>query len=112
MGDSNDNGLSTLDLLQKRVVVFGNDVDLFVLLLAHYQNINCTELFMKFLEGHTCITALYKFLGKDAASALLPLLSMHSQGVTSVVNLGGKAKNSGQRSFFRRKTIQNLFRRF
>ena len=36
-------GLLTMDLLQKRVVVLGNDVELFVLLLAHYQKINCTE---------------------------------------------------------------------
>ena len=38
-------GSSVGSLLNERVVVCGND--LFVLLLAHYENINCSELIMK-----------------------------------------------------------------
>ena len=34
-------GLCSVDLRHKRVVVYGSDVDLFVLLIAHYQNIGC-----------------------------------------------------------------------
>ena len=64
-------GLSVASLLNKRVIVCGNDVDLFVLLLAHYEKINCSELFMKTLTGLTSITSIHMFLGRDAASALL-----------------------------------------
>ena len=35
-------GLRMMSLLDKRVVVFGNDVDIFVLLLAHYEFNNCS----------------------------------------------------------------------
>ena len=51
-------GLSMLRLREKRVLVHGSDVDLFVLLLAHYQNIDCSEIYMKSLSGYACITAV------------------------------------------------------
>ena len=37
-------GLCSVDLRHKRVVVYGSDVDLFVLLIAHYQNIASTRM--------------------------------------------------------------------
>ena len=64
-------GLSSMKLQGKRVVVYGNDVDLFVLLLSHYNNIDCLELHMKSLAGYTSITAVHSFLGSDVASSLL-----------------------------------------
>ena len=42
-------GLSTWVLQEKHVVVYGSDVDLFMLLLAHYQNIDCSQIYMKSL---------------------------------------------------------------
>ena len=46
-------GLCSVDLRHKRVVVYGSDVELFVLLIAHYQNIGCQMMFMKSLAGYT-----------------------------------------------------------
>ena len=46
--------------------------DLLVLHLAHYGNINCSELFKKTLTGFTSITSVHMFLGRDAVSALPP----------------------------------------
>ena len=63
-------------------------VDLFVLHLVQYGNINCSELFMKtlglrVLHRYTC------FL--QVMLCQLYLLSMHSPGVTSVVSLPARA---------------------
>ena len=62
-------GLCSLKLSDKRVVVCGNDVDLFTLLLGHYQEIDCLDLHMKSLKGFTPITPVYNFLGQRVSSA-------------------------------------------
>ena len=63
-------GLCSINLTDKRVVVYGNGVDLFTLLLAHYK-LDCLELHMKSLKGYTPITPVHQFLGETIASALL-----------------------------------------
>ena len=75
-------GLSMLRLREKRVLVYGSDVDLFVLLLAHYQNIDCSEIYMKSLSGYTCISAVHDFLGGEIASALLPFYALTGCDIT------------------------------
>ena len=78
--------------------MFGNDVDLFVLLLAHNENINCSELFMKTLTGYTSIASIHQFLGNYAASALLPFHALTGCNITGMFS--GKRKEFGRRSFF------------
>ena len=63
--------ISSMKLQEERVVVYGNDVDLFVLLLAHYKNIDFLDVQMRFLSGFTPITAVRDFLESDVASVLL-----------------------------------------
>ena len=83
-------GLSSMDLRQKRVIVNGNDVDLFVLLLAHYTHINCLEIHMKSLKGYTSMTSVYNFLGHNVASALLPFHALTGCDVTG--KFSGRSK--------------------
>ena len=75
-------GLSSMKLKEKRVVVYGNAVDLFALLLYHYNNIDCLELHMKSLSGYTSITGVHDFLGSDVAAALLPFQAVTGCDVT------------------------------
>ena len=64
-------GLCSLELSDKRVVFCGNDVDLFTLLLSHYQEINCLDLRMRSLKGYTPIIPVYQYLGEPPLSAFL-----------------------------------------
>jgi hypothetical protein len=68
-------GLSVMNVHQKRITVYGNDSDLFAILVMHYSTINCEELNMKALSGYTSITTAYNFLGPHVAAAVL---SFHS----------------------------------
>ena len=71
-----------MDLKKKRVVVYGNDVDLFVLLLAHYNNIDCMDLQMKTLNGYTSLTSILNFFGHRVLLALLVLHALTGCDVT------------------------------
>ena len=84
-------GLSEMELKQQNVAVYGNDVDLLVLLLAHYNNIDCLYIQMKSLAGYTSITAVHEFLGHEVLSALLPFYALTCCDVTE--NLSGKSKD-------------------
>ena len=99
-------GLSTLMLQDKRVVVYGSDVDLFVLLLAHYQNIDCLEIYMKSLSGYTCITAVRDFLGGDVAAALLPFHALTGCDITGKVS--GKTKDFWTKRFLSEQNNENF----
>ena len=78
-------GLSSLGLCQIRVLVIGNDVDLFVLLLAHYNHINCPDIYMKSSKGFTSISSVY------CASALLPFHALTGCDVTG--KFSGRSKD-------------------
>ena len=90
--------------------MFGNDVDLFVLLLAHNENINCSELFMKTLTGYTSIASIHQFLGNYAASALLPFHALTGCNITGMFS--GKRKEFWTKKFLSERNninfIQNL----
>ena len=94
-------GLSTMVLTGKRVLVYGSDVDLFTLLLAHYENIECTELFMKNISGYICISAIRNFLGTSASSALLVLHAITGCDITGKFN--GKSKEMWTKQFLQEK---------
>ena len=99
-------GLSSIGLLQKRVVVYGSDVDLFVLLLAHYQNIGCREMFMKSLTGYTSITTVFNFLGHEVASALLSFHALTGCDITG--KFSGKTKEFWTKRFLAERTNMNF----
>ena len=101
-------GLSMLRLHEKRVLVYGSDVDLFVLLLAHYQNIDCSEIYMKSLSGYTCITAVYDFLGGEIASALLPFHALTGCDITG--KLSGKTKDFWTKKFLSERNNEKFIR--
>ena len=101
-------GLSMLRLREKRVLVYGSDVDLFVLLLAHYQNIDCSEIYMKSLSGYTCITAVYDFLGGEIASALLPFHALTGCDITG--KLSGKTKDFWTKKFLSERNNEKFIR--
>lgn len=83
-------GLCSMKLSDKRVVVCGNDVDLFTLLLGHYQEIDCLDLHMKSLKGFTPITPVYHFLGHPASSALLAFHAITGNDIAG--KFSGKSK--------------------
>ena len=60
---------SRTDPAQKRpnLAIPALEPPLFALLVAHYENLDCATIFMKFLLGYTCITAIRDFLGGDIA---------------------------------------------
>ena len=99
-------GLCSLELLQKRVVVYGSDVDLFVLLLAHYQNIGYREIYMKSLTGYTSITAVFNSLGSEVASALLPFHALTGCDITG--KFSGKTKEFWTKRFLAERTNMNF----
>ena len=71
-----------MELKQQRVAVHEIEVDLLVLLLAHYSNIDCIEIQMKSLAGYTSITAERKFLDHKVVFAILPFLAITGCDVT------------------------------
>ena len=71
-----------MELKDKKAVVYVSDADLFVLLLAHYDKINCLDIQMKSLKGYTSITCVYEFLGQNVSSALLPFHAITGCDVT------------------------------
>ena len=83
-------GLSSMYVRQKHVTVYGNDSDLFALLLMHYKSIDCNELYMKSHSGYTSITAVYNFLGHDVATAVLSLHAL--TGCDTIGKFSGKSK--------------------
>ena len=95
-------GLCSVDLRHKRVVVYGSDVDLFVLLIAHYQNIVCQMMFMKSLAGYTSITATFDFLGHQVASALLSFHALTGCDVSG--KFSGKTKEFWTKRFLADRT--------
>ena len=99
-------GLSSMKLQEKRVVVYGNDVDLFVLLLAHYNNINCLDLHMKSLSGFTPITAVHDFLGSEVASALLPFHAL--TGCDVARKFSGRSKDFWTGKFLEERNNKNF----
>lgn len=62
-----------MELKQWRVPLYGSGIDLFVLLLAHYDNTNCTDIQMKYSAGYTSNKSMHTFRGHRVASALLPI---------------------------------------
>ena len=99
-------GLSSLKLKDKRVFVYGSDVDLFVLLLSHYNNIDCLDLQMKSLAGYTSITDVYNFLGNDVASALLPFHAITGCDVTG--KFSGKSKDFWAGKFLEKRSNEEF----
>lgn len=98
--------LSLLDVEEKHVVVFGNDVDLFVLLLAHYQNINCAALYMKSLSGYTSISEVYNFLGPNVSSALLPFHAFTGCDISG--KFSGRSKSFWTKKFLSERDNDDL----
>ena len=90
-------GLSTIELKKRKVVVYGNYVDLFVLLLAHYENIDCMNIQMNSLTGYSSITAIYDILGHEVASALLPFHALTGCDVTG--KFSGRTKDFWTKKF-------------
>ena len=88
-----------MDLKKKRVVVYGNDVNLFVLPLANYNNIDCMDHQMKTLDGYTSVTSILDFFGHRVLLALLVLHALTGCDVTGKFSL----KNSEQNFFSRAK---------
>ena len=82
--------MSTISLRGKNVLVYGSDVDLFALLLAHYQIIDCAAIFMKSLSGYTCVNAIHDFLGVNVASALLAFHGLSGSDIAG--KFSGKTK--------------------
>ena len=97
------------------VVVYGSDVDLFVLLLAHYDKISCSHLQMKSLKGYTSITRVYEFLGQKVSSALLPFHTITGCDVTG--KFSGRSKEFWTKKFLKERhndsfveTLLSLYR--
>ena len=99
-------GLSTMDLKQRKVVVYGNDVDLFVLLLAHYRNIDCKDLQMKSLLGYISLTAIYNFFGHQVSSALLPFHALTGCDVTG--KFSGRSKEFWTKKFIEERNNEQF----
>ena len=95
-----------MELSEKRVTVYGNDVDLFVLLLAHYKNIDCQQIHMKSLTGYTSITEVYNFLGNEVALALLAFHALTGCDVTG--KFSGKSKEFWTSKFLTDRTNNNF----
>ena len=95
-----------MELKQQKVVVYENDGDLLVLLLARYNNIDCIYIQMKSLAGYTSITAVHEFLGHEVASALLPFYALTCCDVTE--NLSGKSKDFWTGDFLQNEFTSNL----
>ena len=72
-------------------------MDLFALLVAHYENIDCAAIFMKSLSGYTCITAIHEFLGGDVAFALIVFHAL--SGCDIAGKFSGKTKEFWIRKF-------------
>ena len=72
--------LSKMELKQQKVVVYQSDVTL-LLLMAHYDNIHCMGIQMKFLSGFTSITAVQEFLGHEVAAVFLLFHTLTSYDV-------------------------------
>ena len=97
-------GLSKLMLQGKQVLVYGSDVDLFVLLLAHYQNIDCSLIYMKSI--YTSISSVHDFLGKQTSSALL---SFHAiTGCDIAGKFSGKSKEFWTKKFLQERYNDKL----
>ena len=64
-------GLCVINIIDKRVVVYGNDVDLLTLLLAYHKRIVCLDLHTNSLKGYTPMTPVHQFLGENVASVPL-----------------------------------------
>lgn len=99
-------GLSTMILHEKRVLVYGSDVDLFALLVAHHENIDCATIFMKSLSGYTCITAIRDFLGGDVASALIVFHAL--SGCDIAGKFSGKTKEFWIKKFLSERNNCNF----
>ena len=96
-------GLSSMYLRQKHVTVYGNDSDLFALLLMHYKTIDCKELYMKSHSGYTSITAVYNFLGHMLPQ--LCFLYTPSLAATQQENLVGSLRNFGLANSFLKEVM-------
>ena len=90
-------GLSTIFLRGKSVLEYGSDVDLFALLLAHYDNIDCANIVMKSLSGYTSIKAVHDFLGSNVASVLLAFHGL--TGCDIAGKFSGKSKEFWTKKF-------------
>ena len=95
-----------MDLKQRKVVVYGNVVDLFVLLLAHYRNIDCKDLQMKSLLGYISLTAIYNFFGHQVSSALLPFHALTGCDVTG--KFSGRSKEFWTKKFIEERNNEQF----
>ena len=81
-------------------------MDLFVLLLAHYKNIDCIDIQMKSLPGYTSIILVHEFLGHEVASAILPFHALSSCDVTR--KFRGKSKDFWTGRFLAKRNNGNF----
>ena len=96
-------GFSQSMLREKRVMVYvyESDKDFFVLLLAHYHEIDCADLYIKTLAMYTHLAEVFNFLGRGVTSVLLPFHALTGCDITGKFN--DKSKESWIKKFFSQK---------
>ena len=83
-------------------MVYGSDIDFFVLMLAHYHEIDCAYLYIKTLAVYTHLNEVFNFLGGRYSFCAAPFYALtESSPASSMV----KVKNSGLRSFSPKRII-------